>query len=151
MIYEAAGQILAAFLGTIGFSVLFHVPKKQYIICGLIGSLGWAVYLMIHIRFSVPVASFGATVIIVFLSRLCAVWRKVPSNVFMIPGIFPIVPGVGIYHTIYELMIGAADAGIANGLATFKAVSAIVLGIVCVFVIPNRWFRGLHFSKREIL
>lgn len=40
-------------------------------------------------------------------------------------------------------MIGDAAAAMTSGLETFKAVAAIVLGIVCVFVIPNKWFRGL--------
>ena len=66
-----------------------------------------------------------------------------PSNVSMISGIFPIVPGIGIYNTIYDIMIGDAAAAMSSGLETFKAVAAIVLGIVCVFVIPNKWFRSL--------
>lgn len=149
MLTESIGQIIAAFLGTVGFSVLFHVPQKQYVMCGVTGAVGWLVYLLVHIRFSVSVSSFCATVVIVFLARLFAVWRKVPSNVFMISGIFPIVPGIGIYNTIYDFMTGDVDAGILSGLGTFKAVAAIVLGIVCVFVIPDKWFRSLKFQKKE--
>ena len=143
MLINAIGQLAAAFLATIAFSVLFHVPKKQYIICGLTGTLGWLVYLLVKIYFSNTLACFAATVVIVFCARLFAVWRKVPSNVFMISGIFPIVPGIGIYNTIYDIMIGDAAAAMTSGLETFKAVAAIVLGIVCVFVIPNKWFRSL--------
>ena len=43
---------------------------------------------------------------------------------------------------IYDI-IGDAAAAMSSGLETFKAVAAIVLGIVCVFVIPNKWFRSL--------
>ena len=99
MLINAIGQLAAAFLATIAFSVLFHVPKKQYFVCGLTGTLGWLVYLIVNLKFSNTLACFAATVVIVFCARLFAVWRKVPS--------------------------------------------AIVLGIVCVFVIPNKWFRGL--------
>ena len=53
------------------------------------------------------------------------------------------IPGIGIYNTIYDIMIGDAAAAMSSGLETFKAVAAIVLGIVCVFVIPNKWFRSL--------
>ena len=118
MLINAIGQLAAAFLATIAFSVLFHVPKKQYIICGLTGTLGWLVYLLVKLYFSNTLA-------------------------FMISGIFPIVPGIGIYNTIYDIMIGDAAAAMSSGLETFKAVAAIVLGIVCVFVIPNKWFRSL--------
>ena len=91
-------------------------------------------YLLVKFYFSNTLACFAATVVIVFCARLFAVWRKVPSNVFMISGIFPIVPGIGIYNTIYDIMIGDAAAAMSSGLETFKAVAAIVLGIVCVFV-----------------
>ena len=52
MLINAIGQLAAAFLATIAFSVLFHVPKKQYIICGLTGTLGWLVYLLVKLYFS---------------------------------------------------------------------------------------------------
>ena len=47
MLINAIGQLAAAFLATIAFSVLFHVPKKQYFVCGLTGTLGWLVYLIV--------------------------------------------------------------------------------------------------------
>ena len=143
MLINAIGQLAAAFLATIAFSVLFHVPKKQYFVCGLTGTLGWLVYLIVNLKFSNALACLAATVVFVFFARVFAVGREVPSNVFMISGIFPIVPGIGIYNTIYDIMIGDAAAAMTSGLETFKAVAAIVLGIVCVFVIPNKWFRGL--------
>lgn len=52
MLINAIGQLAAAFLATIAFSVLFHVPKKQYFVCGLTGTLGWLVYLIVNLRFS---------------------------------------------------------------------------------------------------
>ena len=61
----------------------------------------------------------------------------------MLSGIFPIVPGIGIYNTIYDIMIGDAAAAMTSGVGTCKAVAAIVRGIVCGVVIPNKWFRGL--------
>lgn len=149
MLTEMIRQLIAGFLGTVAFSVLFHVPRKQYTICGLTGAIGWLVYMLVHLRFSVSVSSFCATVVIVFLARLFAVWRKVPSNVFLISGIFPIVPGIGIYNTIYDFMMGDVDAGMLSGLGTFKAVVAIVLGIICVFVIPDKWFRNQRKLNRE--
>ena len=52
MLINAIGQLAAAFLATIAFSVLFHVPKKQYFVCGLTGTLGWLVYLIVNLKFS---------------------------------------------------------------------------------------------------
>ena len=128
MLINAIGQLAAAFLATIAFSVLFHVPKKQYFVCGLTGTLGWLVYLIVNLKFSNTLACFAATVVIVFCARLFAVWRKVPSNVFMISGIFPIVPGIGIYNTIYDIMIGECGTQV---VALLKKVSALVRKTSC--------------------
>ena len=134
-------ETVAAFIGTIAFSVLFIVPKKQYWICGLVGSAGWIVYAFAALKFSEVTASFLATVVIVLLARILAVIRKVPTNVIMIPGIFPIVPGIGIYDMIYNLMMGDTVLGMHKGLEVMKIIGAIVLGIIVVFSLPNRLFR----------
>lgn len=40
-------QILAGFLGTISFAILFEVPRCYYVHCGVIGACGWFIYLFI--------------------------------------------------------------------------------------------------------
>ncbi len=40
---QGAAQFVAAFLGTVAFSVLFSVPKEHYPLCGTIGGLGWLI------------------------------------------------------------------------------------------------------------
>lgn len=134
-------ETVAAFVGTIAFGILFVVPASQFLVCGLVGGIGWVVYAVTLENSSVAVASFLATVVIVLLARILAVVRKVPTNVIMIPGIFPIVPGIGLYDMIYNLMIGDTASGVSEGLAVLKAIGAIVFGIIAVFSLPNQWFR----------
>lgn len=143
MILDLFFNCIAAFLGTTAFCVLFHAPVKQYLLCGLTGVLGWLVYALMELGFSPATSSFAATVVIVFAARTFAVWRKVPSSMFIFSGIFPIIPGTGIYNTIYELISGNGQEAFSTGLATFKIVVAIVLGIVCVFLVPHSFFRKL--------
>lgn len=50
MITDAVLQFLAAFFGTIAFSVLFSVPKEHYPLCGVIGGTGWLIcWALIHV------------------------------------------------------------------------------------------------------
>lgn len=79
---------------------------------------------------------------------ICRVEKSAVECIYDI-GYFPDCAGIGIYNTIYDFMTGDVEAGILSGLGTFKAVAAIVLGIVCVFVIPDKWFRSLKFYKKE--
>ena len=89
-------QVCAAMMGTIAFSLLFGVPRKYYIWCGLIGGAGWAVYVLVSGYVSGAGASFAATVVVIFLSRAAAVGNRCPATIFLISGIFPLVPGAGM-------------------------------------------------------
>src|SRR5699024_7543934 len=89
------GQLTAAFLGTVAFGYLFGIPGKHYGFCGLCGSVAWGVYVL-PVWGSDVIASFAATVIVAFLSRLFAVRRRCPVTVFLIAGLIPLVPGIGL-------------------------------------------------------
>lgn len=144
-------QLFAGCFGSIAFSILYGVPRKYYAVGGLVGGIGWAAYFVLDYLdlASVTVATFIATLLVAFLSRLCAVWQKCPVTIFLIAGIFPLVPGAGIYWTVYYLVMGnQAEAG-ARGFTAFKLVMAIVIGIVMVLDIPNKFFRMMSKEKRE--
>ena len=102
-------QVLAAAVGTIAFSVLFSVPKRYYGFCGICGGAGWLVYALLVPSLSVPVATFFATVLVIFLSRIFAMTEKCPATVFLTTGIFPLVPGVGLYWTTYYTVTEQMD------------------------------------------
>jgi uncharacterized membrane protein YjjB (DUF3815 family) len=137
------GTMIAAFLGTIAFALLFGVPRQYYVYCGGIGAAGWLVYslLMEYVGATAPVATFVATVVVILLSRYAAVWESCPSTVFLVTGIFPLVPGGGIYWTSYYLVTNQLRLALQSGFAAVKVAIAIVLGIVFVFELPYSFFR----------
>lgn len=144
-------QFIAACLGTISFSVIFHVHKKYYPVCGLIGGMGWVVYLIGSRYLGITEASFLATFVVAFSSRASAIYKKCPVTVFLISGIFPLVPGAGIYWTAYYLITNQTAQFNASGITTIKTAFAIVLGIVFVFEIPQTFFNKIVriFQKKE--
>ena len=64
-------------------------------------------------------------------------WRKTPVTVFLICGIFPLVPGAGIYYTAYYFIMGDNAMALSKGIETIKIAVAIALAIVFVFSMPN--------------
>lgn len=138
---EMIYALIAAFIGTAAFSVIFMVPYRHCAVCGLVGCIGWFIYDMSLQWVSMALASFFAAAVIAFLSRVLAVFCKVPANVIMIPGIFPIIPGISIYNMIYDLFVGNTVQGLSGGFAVLKIIGAIVLGMVAVFSLPRSWFR----------
>ena len=134
-------EVIASAVGTIGFSVLFGIPRKLYLNCALIGAVGWLMYKgMLLLGVGVTLAVFLAAVVIVLSSRFTAVYRQCPSTVFLIAGIFPLVPGAQIYWAAYYLVTNQFDAALSSGFTALKVMVAIVLGIVFVFEIPYKFF-----------
>lgn len=127
-------QVLAAFIGTVAFSVLFQVPLRQWYVCGAGGAIGWFIYLKLEF-ISPAMACFVATLVISLFARIFAIIRKVPSNVFLLSGIFPILPGIGIYNTIYSILTRGNDS-LDLAYRTLSQVGAIVLAIIIVFSLP---------------
>ena len=144
-------RTLAAVIGTMAFSLLFSVPRKYYLCCGLIGGAGWWLYALLYERLgcSAAEATFFATVAVALLSRACAVWQRCPVTVFLIAGIFPLVPGSGIYWTAFYVVTNDLEQAGARGFLTFKDAVAIVLGILLVFEFPQSWFRKVLTDKSK--
>ena len=135
-------ELISAAAGTVAFALLFGVPKKYYAYCGAIGAAGWLMYkLMLAASLGETFAAFLATVLIVLLSRIFAVRKKCPATVFLITGIFPLVPGAKIYWAAYYLVTNQLSDFQASGYSALKTIVAIVLGIIFVFELPHRVFR----------
>ena len=136
-------ELISAAVGTMAFSLLFGVPKKYYVHCGGIGAAGWFLYkiMLQNIGLSVTGSVFFATVLVVLLSRYAAVFEKCPATVFMITGIFPLVPGAQIYWATYYLVTDNLYKAFDSGFLALKIMVSIVLGIVVVFERPYKFFK----------
>lgn len=139
-------QFAVAFLATISFSILFSAPKSQIIFCGLTGAFGWIIYYLItQAGLSEVAACVIATLFLSILSRAFAAIFKNPATIYLLSGIFPLVPGAGIYYTAYYMFRGDHTMSGQIGLSTFEVAMAIVFGIIFGFAIPQPIFN--RFGK----
>lgn len=144
MIHGFMMHMACPFLGTIGYAVLFNVPKRFYLSCGFTGMAGWIVYQIIVSRtFSAAFASFLGTMAVVFLSRVLSIRKKCPITVFLVAGILPLVPGAGIYHTVYYFVSNQLAEASLRGMESVKVAFSIVLGIVFALAVPGKVFQAL--------
>ena len=141
-------EILAAMVGTIAFSLLFGVPRKYYAYCGLIGGAGWGVYSAAGLLWAPAQSALAATIVVILLSRLAAVKERCPVTIFLISGIFPLVPGAGVYWTVYYMVTDQLYLAVQTGYTAVKVAVAIVLGLVFVFEVPQGLFRALVGRRR---
>ena len=145
------GQTIAAFIGTAAFAILFGVPRKYYFSSGIVGMLGWILYITLtrYLGATPTEATFCATVLVTFISRAMSVTLRCPVTVFLICGIFPLVPGGGIFWTSYYIVSDQLSKALESGFSSIKIVVAIVFGILLITELPNRFFLKLGnlFSK----
>ena len=151
---ETAGmfvQLLAAYVGTVAFAVLFGVPRKYYLDSGLCGMLGWLLYLILvnHTGLSVANVVFFATVLVTFTAMVLAIVRKCPITVYLICGIFPLVPGAGIFWTTYNLVSEQLGAALHTGVTALKFTVAIAFGIILVAELNGKNRIGRLLTKRR--
>lgn len=140
-------QAVIAFAATIAFSITFHVPRKECLFTGITGGIGWLVYLVcMHLGAGTVTSSFFAAVMLAWVSRVFSFRRKEPVTVFLICGIFPIVPGAGIYYTGYHFFMGENALALSKGLETIKIAIFIALGMGIVLSLPPFLF---PFSRQR--
>lgn len=139
-----AGEILAAVLGTTAFSILFEVPFGYSALSGAIGGVGWIIFRLASSMCGTITVCFLSSMAVVLFSRFLAVKKHCPATVFMVPGLFPLVPGITVYRTVYYLLINERGLALENGYEAMKSAAAIVLGIILVFELPQKLF-----SKRR--
>ena len=81
-------------------------------------------------------ASLLAVIPLTLLTRVLAILLKAPVTVFLLTGIFPLVPGAGIYYTAYYFIQSNNALALSNGISTFKIAVVLATGIALVLGIP---------------
>ena len=135
-----AFQIVASLVGTAAFAVLFGVPRRYYIDCGLCGMAGWLTYMVFMglCGSSVVIATFFAAIVVAVLSYGFAMFRRCPVIVFLVCGIFPLVPGAGVFWTTYNVVSDQLSSALTTGFTALKLTFAIVFGIIIFMELRNR-------------
>src|SRR3954449_590261 len=94
-------QLLCAFVTTVGFAILFNVPRRMLLPCGAIGAVGHLLrYLMRGSGISNEFATFTGA----FFVGLAGYWqaRRIhsPRMAFTLTGIITMIPGIPAYEMV---------------------------------------------------
>lgn len=141
--------ILASFIGTISFSILYNIPSKYYISCGFVGVAGWALFALTKTTLGPTWAIFLASSLVMLLARILAVKIRCPEIIFLIAGIFTLVPGADIYWTCYYLVSSQLDKALTSGSNALGACLAMVLGIAIIHELPQSLFSNKKAKKKN--
>lgn len=124
-------EIFIATIGTMGFTFVFNIKKNRVIPAGIGGMIGWTAYLISNSYYNNPFTSnMIATFIICIYAEICARKLKAPANIFLVPSMFPLIPGSGLYYTMQALVTSDNIMARKYGLITVGAILGIVAGMI---------------------
>ena len=128
-------------LATIGFSIFFNSPIKSLIPAGTIGGIGWTVYkILFKFYENAILANFFAAALISILSEILARKMKYPAIIFVIPGILPLIPGLGLYNTMLSLVEGNYTNAMSVGTNALFVSFSIAMGILLITSLVKTYY-----------
>lgn len=124
-------ELILAFSGSFFPSVLFNIDRKNLFWAGLSGAVGWGIFTLAYsitksMVLSVLLGSIGIGVYGEAMARM----RKSPASIFTIPGIFPLVPGIGAYNTVFAIVEGRMADAYNTGIETIAIAGSIAFGVM---------------------
>ncbi|HVI43118.1 MAG TPA: threonine/serine exporter family protein [Anaerovoracaceae bacterium] len=124
---------LFAFCSTVGFCILFHVPKKHIASASFVGACGWLTYTDFITSGSGSVlACFAGSCVVALISDLFSRTFKEAATIFIIPGILPLVPGANMYYTMLAILEGNVERTASVGTETILMAGSIAVALLVV-------------------
>lgn len=124
---------IMAGIGTTAFAILFRVAKQHFIDCTILGFISWFLFLILSsLQSNVMLSIFISGFIIAISSRVLAVKRKCPAIVFLMTSLFPLLPGLSFYRSIYYMLMGQETIAISFAKESFLIAFTIAISIAIV-------------------
>lgn len=125
-------KILAGWLGSLGFALLFKVRGSNLLYASIAGLISSFVYLGLVEYVGVYTAIFLSTVCFALYCEIVARICKATVTTFLICGLIPLVPGSGMYYMMLAFVNGnMSEAGLV-ARQTLTVAGLIALGIILV-------------------
>ena len=146
---NAAVMLITAALSTLGFSILFYVHPRRLLVATLGGLLTTAAYLLAgHFLDGELLPNLIGALVGAGYSEIMARVTKVPVPVYMVPCVIPLVPGSGLYGTMFNFVTGNYAAAATAGMRTLQIALGIAGGIVIASVL-GIIFRPRLFARKK--
>ncbi|KEZ85503.1 membrane protein [Clostridium sulfidigenes] len=142
-------QVIYAFIVSLGFGVLFNVRDKNLFFAALGGAVGWFFYsLTMNLSNSSILAMLIASISISIYAEIFSRVLKNPVTLFLVCSLIPLVPGSGMYYTVFEAVEGNVFGSLNNGIETLSLAGVIAVGIILVSTL-SRLMQKLKIRRNQ--
>lgn len=145
-------QIFTGFLGSLGFSILFHIRGKNLLVASLGGLMSWAVFLLLEpLLPGEAMRYFVASGTVTVYAEIFARVMKTPTTTFLVPSLIPLIPGGSLYYTMNYALNEQWSAFAAKAFDTLELAMSLALGIIAVttvtrmVIVITKKLRGKEF------
>ena len=114
---------IGAFGGTLGYAYLLNAPMNTVLPASLTGLLGYVIY----------------TVVIAIICEFAARIMRMPSTIFLLTALVPLVPGYTFYCAMLSIVERNGAAFASYGLEAVQIVAVIAVGAA----VTSTLFRAL--------
>ncbi len=140
-------QLLTAFLGSLGFALVFNLDRKYIIPAAIGGFFCWGAYLLID-AFSqgIFIPSLVSAAVAALYAELAARLLRVPATIIFVSAIIPLIPGSSLFYTMSYAVSGDAELFRKHGMDTVSFVLGITSGISAVWSV---WYMVQKLLRKE--
>ncbi len=136
-------QSIFAFFASLGFGILFNIKGNKLFYAGLGGGLSWFISLYCeNLGLNTTSSFFIASIVFSIYSEVMARVLKTPVTSLIICALIPLVPGGGMYYTMYEAINGNIMESIELGINTISNAGALSLGIIFISTLTRLFMRA---------
>lgn len=143
-------QIITAFVGSLGFGILYNIRGHRLFIVGAGGMVGWIAYLYAyHASSDKIISAFIATLVVVLLSEILARIIRTPATTLLVPMLIPLVPGGDLFYATSHLVLNEINKFQDYLSLVTKEAAAIASGIIlmtCIIQIVQHLFSSRKTS-----
>ncbi len=131
IVYSIPAQCLFAFVGCLGFTIMFNIHFPGGILCMLGGGLAWFIFCIAQQQTGSDLAAYFWSALFASLyAEVMARIRKYPAISYLVVSIVPMIPGAGVYYTMNYAVQGQMELFASRGMFT-----AAIAGIMAVAVL----------------
>lgn len=130
MFLQGVVIFLSSSLGTLGFAIFMHAPKKAWFPASAIGGLAYLLYwALLQCNVYEPLSIFIGALLGSIFAQYCARRMRMIATVFLFLSIIPLVPGLGLYRCMHYLAQEMYSAGADAGVRAMVDIVMIALGL----------------------
>ena len=137
MIEQILLRCVGAFGGTLGYAFILNAPMSTVFPASVTGLAGYLIYeLLLHFTGMGALFSyFAATVVISVACEIEAREMRMPSTIFLLTALVPLVPGYTFYLAMLSMVEDKGTLAASYGLEAVQIVAAIAVGAAVTSVL----------------